>query len=181
MLVDVEQIGTVYDTLMGKAEATLVEQYDSGRIKADGLASALAAVMSMAMQTSVQVVQNQPRVDAEVLASKVQGFVALANSQKDVELKDAQIVAQQSETAIKETQSTADAELKASQKLLIDAQKSTEGAKLTLTNRQATAYDDQRKVKKAEVYGNTVGMVFASGTTVDAGRWTELNGYISAI
>ena len=82
-----------------------------------------------------------------------------------------------------QTQPSIDVDLltKASQKTLIDKQSTTEEAKAALTTRQATAYDDQKRIKKAEVYGNVIGMTQAGGTVVDAAIWTKLDNAIAAI
>ena len=104
----------------------------------------------------------------------------LAESEKERELKDAQMLLTNSQIdmedskiaslALHDTLDQADhainVELKAAQKSLIQAQEVTEDAKATLTERQTLGYNDQARVKRAEILNNTVGMFGAGGTAV---------------
>jgi len=181
MAVNIAEIGTVYDALETKITGTLVGEFDSGRLKGSDYAAVLTQSMTALIQASVMSVQEQPVKDAQILASKVQGFVALANSQKDVELKDAQIVAQTAETAIREASSTADLALKASQKIMVDKQAAHEDIKKGLTTRQTSYYDDQLKAKEAEILGSTMGMYAAGGTEVPSDLHSTFFSAVNAI
>lgn len=183
MAVDITQIGTVYDALETKIVGTLTTEYDAGRLKGKEYAEVMTAAISALISSSVTSVLEQPVKDAQVLDMKVKDFVALAESEKDRELKDAQILLAQSQVtyenakitslgihdAIDQADSTANLALKGAQKVLIEKQQLTEVAKETLTERQTAGYDDQRRVKKAEILNNSVGMFGAGGTTVPAG------------
>ena len=183
MAVDVTQIGVVYQALRGNAENTLTEQFDAGYIKGADYATVLSQVMTSAMQLATTATLDQPLKDAQVLDMKVKDFVMLAESEKDRQLKDAQILLANSQVtyenakieslgihdAIDKADSTANLALKGAQKILIEKQQATEIAKETLTERQTNGYDDQRRVKKAEILNNAVGMFGAGGTTVPAG------------
>ena len=121
--------------------------------------------------------------DAQVLDLKVKDFVALAESEKERELKDAQILLAQSQIDMEESKISslnlhdaldqadhaANIELKAAQKNLIQAQEVTEDAKATLTERQTLGYNDQTRVKRAEILNNAIGMFGAGGTALPAG------------
>lgn len=183
MAVDVTQIGTVYQALMGNAENTLTEQFDAGYIKGADYATVLGQVMTSAMQLATTATLDQPLKDAQVLDMKVKDFVMLAESEKDRQLKDAQILLAGSQVtyenakieslgihdAIDQATNTADLALKGAQKVLIEKQQATEIAKETLTERQTTGYNDQTRVKRAEILNNTVGMFGAGGTAVPGG------------
>ena len=183
MAVDITQIGTVYDALETKIVGTLTTEYDAGRLKGKEYAEVMTAAISALISSSVTSVLEQPVKDAQVLDMKVKDFVALAESEKERELKDAQVSLAKSQVtyenakitslgihdAIDEADSTANLALKGAQKVLIEKQQLTEVAKETLTKRQVAGYDDQRRVKKAEVLNNSVGMFGAGGTTIPAG------------
>ena len=182
MLVNITEIGTVYDALETKIVGTLTTEYDAGRLKGKEYAEVMTAAISALISSSVTSVLEQPVKDAQVLDMKVKDFVALAESEKERELKDAQILLAQSQVtyenakieslgihdAIDQADSTANLALKGSQKILIDKQRDTEVEKKLLTTRQTAGYDDQRRVKKAEVLNNTIGMFGAGGTALPA-------------
>ena len=118
--------------------------------------------------------------DAQMLDIKVKDFVALAESEKERELKDAQILLAQAQVdtedgkltsmvlhdRLDEAEAKINTELKNAQKSLIQAQEVTEDAKATLTDRQTAGYDDQARVKRAEILNNTIGMFGAGGTAI---------------
>lgn len=180
MAVDITQIGTVYDALETKIVGTLTTEYDAGRLKGKEYSEVMTAAISALISSSVMSVLEQPVKDAQVLDMKVKDFVALAESEKERELKDAQILLAQSQVtyenakitslgihdAIDKADSTANLALKGAQKTLIELQQVTEDAKASLTERQTLGYNDQARVKRAEILNNTVGMFGAGGTTV---------------
>lgn len=182
MAVDIAEIAVVYEALMGNASNTLTEQFDAGYIKGPDYATVLAQVMTSAMQLATSATLDKPLKDAQVLDMKVKDFVALAESEKDRQLKDAQILLASSQVtyenakieslgihdAIDQADSTANLALKGAQKVLIEKQQTTEESKAALTDRQTSGYDDQRRVKKAEILGNTIGMFGAGGTAIPA-------------
>ena len=152
MAVNITEIGSVYDTLMGKVTNTLVQQYDANRLDNATFGQVMSNAIIAVIQNSVIAVQNQPKIDAEISATSAQASAVTA-------------------------QSTADTALKTKQGLLIDAQINTEVEKKLLTTRQKTAYDDNLRVKEAEMLTNVVGMMGAGGatfSTADAGGKTVL-------
>lgn len=183
MAVDIAEIAVVYEALMGNASNTLTEQFDAGYIKGPDYATVLAQVMTSAMQLATSATLDKPLKDAQVLDMKVKDFVMLAESEKDRQLKDAQILLAGSQVtyenakieslgihdAIDQADSTANLALKGAQKVLIEKQQQTEIAKETLTERQTLGYNDQTRVKRAEILGNTIGMFGAGGTAIPAG------------
>ena len=182
MAVDIAQIGTVYDALETKIVGTLTTEYDAGRLKGKEYSEVMTAAISALISSSVMSVLEQPVKDAQVLDMKVKDFVALAESEKERELKDAQILLASSQIDMEDTKITsltlhdeldradhaANIELKMAQKSLIQTQEVTEDAKATLTERQTLGYNDQARVKRAEILNNTVGMFGAGGTAVPA-------------
>ena len=182
MAVNIAEIGTVYDALETKIVGTLTTEYDAGRLKGKEYSEVMTAAISALISSSVMSVLDQPLKDAQVLDMKVKDFVALAESEKDRQLKDAQILLAQSQVtyenakitslgihdAIDEADSTANMALKGAQKTLIELQQVTEDAKASLTDRQTLGYNDQARVKRAEILNNTVGMFGAGGTAVPA-------------
>lgn len=183
MAVNIAEIGTVYDALETKIVGTLTTEYDAGRLKGKEYSEVMTAAISALISSSVMSVLEQPLKDAQVLDMKVKDFVALAESEKDRQLKDAQILLAGSQVtyenakieslgihdAIDQATNTADLALKGAQKVLIEKQQATEIAKETLTERQTTGYNDQTRVKRAEILNNTVGMFGAGGTAVPSG------------
>lgn len=183
MAVNIAEIGTVYDALETKIVGTLTTEYDAGRLKGKEYSEVMTAAISALISSSVMSVLEQPLKDAQVLDMKVKDFVALAESEKERQLKDAQILLAGSQVtyenakieslgihdAIDQATNTADLALKGAQKVLIEKQQATEIAKETLTERQTTGYNDQTRVKRAEILNNTVGMFGAGGTAVPSG------------
>lgn len=183
MAVNIAEIGVVYDALETKIVGTLTTEYDAGRLKGKEYAEVMTAAISALISSSVTSVLEQPVKDAQVLDMKVKDFVALAESEKERELKDAQVLLAQSQVtyenakitslgvhdAIDQADSTANLALKSAQEMLIEKQRLTEIAKEALTQRQTTGYDDQRRVKKAEVLNNSVGMYGAGGSEPPTG------------
>lgn len=182
MAVNIAEIGTVYDALETKIVGTLTTEYDAGRLKGKEYSEVMTAAISALISSSVMSVLEQPIKDAQVLDMKVKDFVALAESEKERQLKDAQIALASSQVtyenakitslgihdAIDEADSTANIALKGVQKTLIELQQVTEDAKASLTDRQTLGYNDQARVKRAEILNNTVGMFGAGGTAVPA-------------
>ena len=180
MAVNIAEIGIVYDALETKIVGTLTTEYDAGRLKGKEYSEVMTAAISALISSSVMSVLEQPVKDAQVLDMKVKDFVALAESEKERELKDAQILLASSQVDLEDgkiaslalhdvldkTDSAANIELKMAQKSLIQAQEVTEDAKATLTDRQTLGYNDQARVKRAEILNNTVGMFGAGGTAV---------------
>lgn len=68
-----------------------------------------------------------------------------------------------------------------SKKNYLNKQVESEDKKALLYKRQAEAYDDNLRVKKAEIKGNTIGMVNAGGTVVDAEIWNDFKNAIENI
>ena len=182
MAVNIAEIGVVYDALETKIVGTLTTEYDAGRLKGKEYAEVMTAAISALISSSVTSVLEQPVKDAQVLDMKVKDFVALAESEKERELKDAQILLAQSQIDMEKSKiaslslhdtldqadHAANIELKAAQKNLIQAQELTEDAKAALTERQTLGYNDQTRVKRAEILNNTIGMFGAGGTALPA-------------
>lgn len=61
-----------------------------------------------------------------------------------------------------------DAPIQAMQRRLIEKQAETEEKRALLTVRQTTAYDDNLRIKEAELLSNIMGMFGAGGTTLPA-------------
>ena len=152
MAVNTTEIGTVYDALEGKMLDTLENLFNAYEIDATQKATVIAQGLTTILNLSVQSVQQQPLTDAQVSASSAQASAVTA-------------------------QSNADTALKTKQGSMIDAQILTEGAKKLQTERQTTAYNDQLRIKEAELLTNVVGMMGAGGatfSTADAGGKTVL-------
>ena len=121
--------------------------------------------------------------NAQVLDMKVKDYALLANTQKDIELKDMEIAKASKdalfidakinslgiEDAIKQSQSVADVATKGAQLTLITAQTSGEHAKTLLTGRQKDYYDDQKMLKVLDSAANALGMYAAGDTLIPAG------------
>ena len=186
MAVNITEIGSVYDALEAKISETLTSQYDMGRLKGAEYADVLAASMAALINASVQTVQQQPLTEAQVLDMKVKDYATLANTQKDIELKDAQVATEQQrrasmviEDGVKQAQSEADLDTKGAQKLLIENQTSTEAEKALLTTRQKDFYDDQKELKVMEAAGNAIGMYAAGSGTVPEKLQDEFIAYMA--
>ena len=194
MAVDTTELSTVYDKLIGMAKKTINAQYEEGRLVGTDFAETLNAAIAAAMQLSLSSVQGQPVLDGQVLDSKVKSFVALANAQKDIEIKDmeiqlatAQIGTENAKQAsivvddtVKQAISNADTPLKVAQKELIDLQAETEVKKELLTTRQNVAYDDVRANEKVDALANVAGM-YAAGGSISVGLETELEAAVKAV
>lgn len=194
MAVDTTELSTVYDKLIGMAKKTINAQYEEGRLVGTDFAETLNAAIAAAMQLSLSSVQGQPVLDGQVLDSKVKSFVALANAQKDIEIKDmeiqlatAQIGTENAKQAsivvddtVKQAISNADTPLKVAQKELINLQAETEVKKESLTTRQNAAYDDVRANEKVDALANVAGM-YAAGGSISVGLETELEAAVKAV
>ena len=159
MAVNTSEILSVYDALMNKTKFTLSELFDTHSIKSEDKAKVISMAITQVIQTSAQLVQSQP-------------------------LQDAQVAQAQAQTSAISAQSTADTTIKTKQGALIDAQKDVEVEKKALTTRQKTAYDDNLRVKEAEMLANIAGMMGAGGatfSTADSGSTTFLSTMYSKI
>lgn len=195
MIVNVEEMGKVYDELGKKVISTLEALLNSFAITEKERAQVISSTISSLIQVSVSSVLDQPVKDAQIsaskaqeLASKVQGFVALANSQKENELKEAQKELANTqkdiftrEIVIKEAQNTKDSLLKDAQKTFIDMQKETEVERKALLIRQKDFYNDQGKMKEAEFLSGMVQMALVSGSTPDSTMVSKAYSAIDAI
>jgi len=194
MAVDTIELSTVYDKLIGMAKKTINAQYEEGRLVGTDFAETLNAAIAAAMQLSLSSVQGQPVLDGQVLDSKVKSFVALANAQKDIEIKDmeidlatAQIDTENAKQAsmvvddtVKQAISNADTPFKVAQKELINLQAETEVKKELLTTRQNAAYDDVRANEKVDALANAAGM-YAAGGSISVGLETALETAVQAV
>lgn len=194
MAVDTTELSTVYDKLIGMAKKTINAQYEEGRLVGTDFAETLNAAIAAAMQLSLSSVQGQPVLDGQVLDSKVKSFVALANAQKDIEIKDMEIQlataqidtenAKQASMAVDDTVkqaiSNADTPFKVAQKELINLQAATEVKKELLTTRQNVAYDDVRANEKVDALANAAGM-YAAGGSISVGLETALETAVQAV
>lgn len=194
MAVDTTELSAVYDKLIGMAKKTINAQYEEGRLVGTDFAETLNAAIAAAMQLSLSSVQGQPVLDGQVLDSKVKSFVALANAQKDIEIKDMEIQlataqidtenAKQASMAVDDTVkqaiSNADTPFKVAQKELINLQAETEVKKELLTTRQNVAYDDVRANEKVDALANAAGM-YAAGGNISVGLETALETAVQAV
>jgi len=192
--VDTTELSTVYDKLIGMAKKTINAQYEEGRLVGTDFAETLNAAIAAAMQLSLSSMQGQPVLDGQVLDSKVKSFVALANAQKDIEIKDmeiqlatAQINTENAKQAsmvvddtVKQEISNADTPFKAVQKELITLQAATEVKKEILTTRQKAAYDDVRANEKLDALANAAGM-YAAGGSISEGLENDLKAAVVAV
>jgi len=236
-IVNVTEIGDVYDALELKIIGTLTTEYDAGRLKGKEYSEVMTAAISALINSSVMSVLEAPvkaeQIDAskadtaikeaqsakdlmikeeqiselekkqqlmqqqiaaskaevlrsdavsgaQVLDFKVKDFVLLAESEKERLLKIEQtlLVTAQAETETAKSTSIGthdeldiamhdvDITLKRTQNSLIEAQEVTEDAKAKLTERQTLGYNDQARVKRAEILNNTLGMFGAGGTDI---------------
>ena len=183
MAVNITEIGIVYDALEAKIVGTLTTESDAGRLKGKEYSEVMTAAISALINSSMMSVLEQPLKDAQVLDMKVKDFVMLAESEKERQLKDAQIKLANSQIAMEDgkikslalhdrldsADNAMNLELKQAQKDLILLQQTTEDSKAALTDRQILGYNDQTRVKRAEILGNTIGMFGAGGTAIPAG------------
>ena len=191
--VDTSEIETVYGSLSQLATNTLQGFIGSFAMTEATKAQVLSTTMTTLIQTSVQVVQEQPVKDAQIAQLNAQIAQATAQtnaiisdqgikvtqSAKDLLVKDEQIAhfkAQTTsiskETTIKEAQSAKDLLVKEEQKILISAQINTEAEKKLLTVRQTSYYNDQCKMEKSKHYSTMTMGALQSGTTVPTDLWT---------
>ena len=191
--VDTSEIETVYGSLSQLATNTLQGFIGSFAMTEATKAQVLSTTMTTLIQTSVQVVQEQPVKDAQIAQLNAQIAQATAQtnaiisdqgikvtqSAKDLLVKEEQIAhfkAQTTsiskETTIKEAQSAKDLLVKEEQKILISAQINTEAEKKLLTVRQTSYYNDQCKMEKSKHYSTMTMGALQSGTTVPTDLWT---------
>ena len=160
MAVNTTDIGTVFDSLIGKQVAILDIQYDNNRIDSDVYAKALISLLSSTLQLATTTVEQDALIEAqaaEVLAATIRQN---AQSAKDLLLKDEQInmsTAQQatelkkaldivSTTSVRDAQSAKDLLVKQEQIDMSIAQQATEAKKL-LDIVSATAVRDAQSEK----------------------------------
>ena len=118
-----------------------------------------------------------------------------AQSAKDLLVKDAQIASENAskdlkvqqktsmiaEDTIKSAQSAKDLLVKDAQKILLTNQAASEVNKGALLVRQTSALDDARNVKKAEILGETIGMIQGAGITPPSNMQTDFTSALKAI
>lgn len=158
MAIDTTKLGTIYSTLNNITKTTLNEQWNSRRLRGEDYASVVAQTITALIQTSASLVEaeatlaEQARQAAAELAEKQIEFNAnLAEKRRQF---DAEL--------------TSNAPVKTAQKALIDKQVLTEVNQASLIARQATAYDDKKRIAKAEVLNQKEGMYAAGGTAIPA-------------
>ena len=209
MAVNTTETGSLYDSLMGKAETTLDKQWDDKRLKGADYATVVAQLITTAMQLSVTTVQQQPFIDAQiasvnkdllvksaqiatetqkVTSMRVEDTIKQNQSAKDLLVKSAQITTEtqkvtsmQVEDTIKQNQSAKDLLVKDAQKIMINNQAATELKKALLVARQTTMYDDNLRVEEAKALAQVTGMFGAGGTSRPSGLDTAMLDAINAI
>jgi len=200
MAVNTTEINSVYEALITLASTTINEQFEAGRLVGTDYATVLNSTITTAMQLAINSVQEQPIKDAQVLDMKVKDFVALAANEKDIEMKAQQILLLGAQKALEEQKkssmviadtiaganSTADISLKGAQELFIEEQTLTEKKKDDLIDAQSKYYWSQVKIKKAEILGQTIGMITAGTgdfTSVGDGtvNGTMANAFITSV
>lgn len=165
MSVNTAEITTVFNKLKTEVLDTVSNQYDIGRLKGPEFAKVLANTLNTMIALAVSSVQEQPLIDMQVLADKVGGFATLANSQKQVELKDAQKalvqaqilleVAKQNNIGAKSAaghaETVANVAVKNAQEALIELQKDNSPSKIGLLVAQKNHYDAQVDLAAAKL------------------------------
>ena len=127
-----------------------------GGIKLAGLAKQNALIDKDIALKSQQIAESVARVTRENSQSSKELLVM----DKDIALKSQQIAESVARVTNAGSEST---------------------AKVILTNRQVIALDDAKKVKKAELLGNTVSLIESGGSTAPAKSWTDFNSAVAAI
>lgn len=165
MAVDTNEIITVFNKLKTEVLDTVSTQYDTGRLKGPEYAKVLANTMNTMISLSVDAAQAQPLLDMQIMAEKVKGFATLANSQKQVELKEAQKSLAQTQILLeiaKQGNITAAAAadhaetlsgiaVKNAQEVLIELQKDNSPSKVALLKAQKDHYDAQIDIAVAKL------------------------------
>ena len=168
------QVNLIEEQILASTASTTRENTDSEKKR--------ELIDEQILESTSETAVKEAMKEAQVLDLKVKDFVLLAESEKDRQLKDAQVMLAYAQVtaenakvsslaihdAIAEATNVVDITLKNAQKLLIDKQGATEDAKALLTARQTLGYNDQARVKRAEILNNTVGMFGAGGTAVPA-------------
>lgn len=156
MAVDTAGMSAVYDSLVKKLQGTLDTEFEKNRISGAEYAQVLSSGIVAVLEMSVQSVQNQEKLDAEITSMGIADEINQAKAEKDNLLKDAQ-------------------------KALIDKQVLTEEEKKELTIRQKAAYDDKLRIEEANALANVTGMFGAGGTALPEGLETAMLDAIAAV
>lgn len=131
--------------------------YDEGRLQKDQLDKVIISfhekALSMAGATSENISIKGYRID-EIIA-------------KDLEVKSQQIDESAAKLLIEQAQSAKDLEVKGARKLLID--------------RQRIGFDDNKKIEKAKMLSDAIGMIQAGGNTAPAAFFSSWTTAISSI
>ena len=153
----------IFDVLVRIVNENLKIQYDAGRIKATDYAEAYIAGLQTCITESMKFIKEKD------------------NLNKDIEVKQAQILSMQNENSIKATQSAKDAALKEAQaataledKRLKAAQADSypaqaaadlavKTAQVELYNKQKAGFDDNRRQKLFEATVNSWALAYSSG------------------
>ena len=165
MAVNTNEIIAVFNKLKTEVLETVSTQYDTGRLKGPEYAKVLANTMNTMISLSVDAAQTQPLLDMQIMAEKVKGFATLANSQKQVELKEAQKSLAQAQILLetaKQGNITAAAAadhaetlsgiaVKNAQETLIELQKDKSPSKVALLTAQKDHYDAQIDIAVAKL------------------------------
>ena len=156
--------------------------YDEGRLQKDQLDKVIISfhekALSMAGATSENIAIKGYRLDeiiAKDLAVKSQqiaeseGKLAIEQEQsgKDLEVKSQQIAESEGKLAIEQAQSAKDLEVKGARKLLID--------------RQRIGFDDNKKIEKAKMLSDAIGMIQSGGNDAPAAFLSSWTTAISSI
>jgi len=157
-------VGGVYD----KAIEKITEQFNSMSGLTASEKAKLIAQVSGSLATNIS-------------NSAQQTAMALVMQPHKAALEKAEEARINSEIAIKEAQSAQDILNKSAQKILIDNQSTTELKKADLLVRQATGFDDKKKVDKAKALADVVGLTSNATGTLNTDLLLKLNTALDAI
>lgn len=161
--IDTATMNTTYDVLEALALGTVGKLFQAHSIDNQTKGVVMSQCVAKLLDLSVSSVSNQPLMDAQIATEK----------QKLISLKN--------DDVIKVATANKDIALKEQQRLMIDAQKVNEQQKVLKTVREIQGFDDQLRIKEAEMLSNVTAMYGAGGTTLISDLQTKMFDAVNAI
>ena len=184
MAIDLDDLKTIYQEFLDGSKTALLEVQKQTQMEDEHFATAVAQIISNTMTSSIQALDvihgitiKSEQSAKDLLVKDAQ--IASENASKDLKMQ--QKTSMIAEDTIKSAQSAKDLLVKDAQKILLTNQAASEVNKGALLVRQTSALDDARNVKKAEILGETIGMIQSAGITPPSNMQTDFTSALKAI
>ena len=192
MAVNTTDISAIFVALTNDAKTLLTTFVNDNSMDQTGFAAVLSDSIKNAQSLAVNYVADAPLKVQQIAESAARVINDGSKTASEIALQTQQI-AESSARVINENAQSAKDLLVKDKEIAVKTQQIAESAArilndnsktaatVALTNRQTVALDDAKKVKKAELLGNTASLIESGGSTAPAQVWTDFNAAVAAI